>query len=179
MAGARAACQRLDALARRAEALGIDVAPTSGGTAFLTRASGAWSDGGWYVLPAGTPTPSLDAAAVEQFCAAMDDDLGTPQGVAVIFDTLRRANAALDRGDNDARILTATVIDLANALGLAVDIGRPAAGTDDAAIGDLVARRQAAREAKDWAAADSLRDELSALGVVVEDTPAGPVWRRA
>ena len=48
----------------------------------------------------------------------------------------------------------------------------------DAAIEDLVARRQAARDAKDWAAADSLRDELSALGVVVEDTPAGPIWHR-
>ena len=55
----------------------------------------------------------------------------------------------------------------------------PAAGTDDADIEDLVSRRQAAREAKDWATADSLRDELSALGVVVEDTPAGPIWRRA
>ena len=48
----------------------------------------------------------------------------------------------------------------------------------DAAIEDLVARRQAARDAKDWAAADSLREELSALGVVVEDTPAGPIWHR-
>ena len=179
MASARAACQRLDALARRAEVLDIDVAPTSGSTPFLTRASGAWSDDGWYVLPAGTPASSLDAVAVEQFCAAVDDDLGTPQGVAVIFDTLRRANVSLDRGDDDARTLTATVIDLASALGLAADAAGPAAGTDDAAIEDLVARRQEAREAKDWAAADSLRDELSALGVVVEDTPAGPIWRRA
>ena len=179
MAGARAACQRLDALARRAEVLGPDIAPTSGGTPFLAGASGAWSDDGWYVLPAGTPSSSLDAAAVEQFCAAVDDDLGTPQGVAVIFDTLRRANAALDRGDNHAQVLTATVVELAGTLGIAVDAAGPAAGTDDAAIEDLVSRRQAAREVKDWAAADSLRDELAALGVIVEDTPAGPVWRRA
>ena len=48
----------------------------------------------------------------------------------------------------------------------------------DAAIEDLVARRQAARDAKDWATADSLREELSGLGVVVEDTPAGPIWHR-
>ena len=178
MASARAACQRLDALARRATVLRIDVAPTSGGTPFPTRASGAWSDDGWYVLPAGMPASSLDAVAVEQFCAAVDDDLGTPQGVAVIFDTLRRANAALDHGDNDARVLTATVISLAGALGLLVDHGGPDAD-QDADIEDLVSRRQAAREAKDWAAADSLRDELTALGVVVEDTPAGPIWRRA
>ena len=154
MASARAACQRLDALARRAEVL--DPPPGSG-------------SGG-----------ELDVSAVDAFRAAMDDDLGTPQAVAVIFDTLRRANVSLDRGDDDARTLTSTVIDLASALGLATDAAGPAAGTDDdAAIEDLVSRRQAAREAKDWAAADSLRDELSALGVVVEDTPAGPIWRRA
>ena len=153
MASARAACQRLDALARRAEVL--DSAPGSGG-------------GG-----------ELDESAIDAFRAAMDDDLGTPQAVAVIFDTLRRANVSLDRGDDDARTLTATVIDLASALGLAADAAEPAAGTDDAAIEDLVFRRQAARAAKDWSAADSLRDELSALGVVVEDTPAGPIWRRA
>ena len=153
MASARAACQRLDALARRAEVL--DSPPGSG-------------SGG-----------ELDESAVDAFRAAMDDDLGTPQAVAVIFDTLRRANASLDRGDDDARTLTATVIDLASALGLAADAAGPTAGTDDAAIEDLVSRRQAARAAKDWAAADSLRDELSALGVVVEDTPAGPIWRRA
>ena len=119
----------------------------------------------------------LDETAVKAFNSAMDDDLGTPQGVAVMFDTLHRANAALDQGAEEAPSLTATAISLAGALGLSVDEGD--GGTDaDSAVEELVARRQAAREAKDWAAADSLRDELSALGVVVEDTPAGPIWRR-
>ena len=194
MAAARSAVQRLDALARRATVLGIDVAPASGGTPFATKASGTWSDHGWYVLPAGTPASSLDAMAVERFCAAMDDDLGTPQGVAVIFDTLRRANAAIDTVAEDAAKLAATVTELATMLGIlpgrtgdassmgsTIGLSKPT-GTvvpAEAAIEDLVARRQAAREARDWAAADSLRDELSALGVVVEDTPAGPIWRRA
>ncbi|MYE65444.1 MAG: cysteine--tRNA ligase [Acidimicrobiaceae bacterium] len=119
----------------------------------------------------------LDETAVKAFNSAMDDDLGTPQGVAVMFDTLHRANAALDRGAEEALSLTATAISLAGALGLSVDEGD--GGTDaDSAVEELVARRQAAREAKDWAAADALRDELAALGVVVEDTPAGPIWRR-
>ena len=119
----------------------------------------------------------LDETAVKAFNSAMDDDLGTPQGVAVMFDTLHRANAALDRGAEEAPSLTATAISLAGALGLSVDEGD--GGTDaDSAVEELVARRQAAREAKDWAAADALRDELAALGVVVEDTPAGPIWRR-
>ena len=145
MASARAACQRLDALARRATATGPE------------------SD------------DLRDVPAVNAFRLAMDDDLGAPQAVAVIFETLRRANAALDAGTEDAQALTATVINLAGALGMAVE----GAEAGDVGIEELVARRQAAREAKDWATADALRDELSVLGVVVEDTPAGPIWHRA
>ena len=152
MASARAACQRLDALARRAAVL--ETAPESANC-------------------------GIDESAVDAFRIAMDDDLGTPQAVAVIFETLRRANAALDRGADDAPALVATVINLAGALGVAVDAAGREADAGDAAIEDLVARRQAAREAKDWATADALRDELSALNVVVEDTPAGPIWHRA
>ena len=152
MASARAACQRLDALARRAAVL--ETAPESANC-------------------------GIDESAVDAFRIAMDDDLGTPQAVAVIFETLRRANAALDRGADDAPALVATVINLAGALGVAVDTAGSGADAGDAAIDDLVARRQAAREAKDWATADALRDELSALDVVVEDTPAGPIWHRA
>jgi len=153
MASARAACQRLDALARRANV--------------LSRPPESVGAGG------------LDESAVNAFNAAMDDDLGTPQAVAVIFETLRRANAALDRGADDAPALAATVINLAGALGVDVDPAGRSADAGDAAIEDLVARRQAAREAKDWATADALRDKLSALDVVVEDTPAGPIWHRA
>ena len=70
------------------------------------------------------------------------------------------------------------VIEWAGALGMTVEAVEQASG-DNSAIEDLVARRQAAREARDWATADALRDELSALGVVVEDTAAGSIWHRA
>ena len=113
-----------------------------------------------------------------RFRAAMDHDLGTPEAVAVIFDTLRRANAELDAGSVDGAVFADKVIEWAEALGL-VREGVDQASDGDAAIEGLVARRQAAREAKDWPAADALRDELAVLGVVVEDTPAGPIWRRA
>ena len=73
MAQARGAIERLDSMARKAAAAGID--------------------------PAGAP---LDEAAVEAFRKAMDDDLGTPEGVATIFETVRRANAAIDAGDTTA-----------------------------------------------------------------------------
>ena len=81
-----------------------------------------------------------------------DGTWSTPQAVAVIFETLRRANAALDAGTEDAQALTATVINLAGALGMAVE----GAEAGDVGIEELVARRQSAREAKDWATADAL-----------------------
>ena len=175
MAQARSAAARLDAMARRAAAAGI---ATDG----LDRG------------PAGIETdrPGRDRAAAAAFRAAMDADLGTPEALAAVFETLRRANAALDRGDGaDAADLAATVVELAEVLGLRIGADDRAArpGTGEAAdaaaaagegaeIETLVAARQQARAARDFAEADRLRDELSAKGVTVEDTPAGPVWHR-
>ena len=184
LASARAAVQRLDALARRAAAKGIRVEPTHSDPAIHLHTVGDWNDGEWVILPRSYKEhPQIsdlqrDEVAVEAFRAAMDDDLGTPQAVSVIFDSLRRANAALDAGTEDAATRVATVIDVVGALGLAVDAA-DGVSEDDSAIEDLVAQRQAAREARDWATADALREELSALGVVVEDTPAGPIWHRS
>ena len=179
MASARSAVRRLDAMARRARVSGIHLRT---------------------LADPGTRR-RFDKAAVKAFETAMDHDLGTPEAVGVIFETARRANAAIDARAANAAQLVGTVVYLAGALGIAahsarrrepmaVSEGAPGPvevevedieqGSDnDEAIEDLVARRQAAREAKDWAAADALRDELAALGVIVEDTPAGSVWRRA
>ena len=179
MASARSAVQRLDALARRtavvtaAKASESDVESASGAEPGSGSGVGSGSGSGTY-----DSVGHFDESAWDAFRSAMDDDLGTPQAVAVVFDTLRRANAALDDGTDDAAALAGTVIALAGALGVAVDSGGHVTGADTA-VEDLVSRRQAAREAKDWATADSLRDELSAMGVVVEDTPAGPVWHRS
>jgi cysteinyl-tRNA synthetase len=129
-----------------------------------------------YPLDSSAP---LDGEAVTDFNDAVDDDLATPSGVAVIFETVRRANAAIDAGDDDAaRSLVATVHALAGALGL--DLRADRGDVDgDAEIDALVAARTAARASKDFAEADRIRDELTARGIVVEDTAAGPVWRRA
>ncbi|MFT5202610.1 MAG: cysteinyl-tRNA synthetase [Candidatus Aldehydirespiratoraceae bacterium] len=146
MAQARAAIERIDAMARKATAAGVT------------------ADG-----------PERETAAVDTFRAAMDNDMGTPEAVATIFETVRRANAALDAGD-DAAALVATVHDLAGALGLPV--GHTATGDDDAEIDELVAARTEARLAKDFAEADRVRDELTSRNIIVEDTPSGPVWHR-
>lgn len=149
MTQARSGIERLDAMARKAKAAGIT-------------GEGA----------------TLDADAVDAFRAAMDDDMGTPEAVATIFETVRKANAALDDDDPTAASLVATVFDLAGALG--IRIGEEASSADgDAEIDALVAARTAAREAKDFTEADRLRDELTARDIVVEDTPTGPVWHRA
>jgi cysteinyl-tRNA synthetase len=126
------------------------------------------------------PTAPLDHDAIAAFNEAVDDDLATPSGVAVIFETVRRANAAIDAGDDSAaRSLVATVHALAGAFGLELRADDHAGGDDDAEVDALVAARTAARAAKDFAEADRIRDELTARGIVVEDTASGPIWRRA
>ena len=120
---------------------------------------------------AGARAAGVDAAALERFVGQMDDDLDTPGALAAIFDLVRRANAAADGHDDEAgRHLARTAQVLAGALGLALAAGEHEI---DANSASLVARRDAARAARDWALADQLRDALAARGWVVEDGPDG------
>jgi len=106
----------------------------------------------------------------------MDDDLDTPGATALIFDTVRRANAAVDAGDRPlAAALAAAVIEMCAALGLELKV---AADVDDSAA-ELARQLDAARAAKDFSAADRIRGELQASGYVVETTKDGTRVRRA
>ncbi|WP_341728328.1 cysteine--tRNA ligase [Brooklawnia sp.] len=125
----------------------------------------------------------LPAAFVE----AMDDDLGTPAAVAVVFDTVRQGNRDLDSADKQAAAGRLTQLRaMLHVLGL--DPFDPAwAGSQgsgdlteivDGLVQLLLEQRAQARVRKDWAAADAIRDQLTALGLTIEDTPDGARWSR-
>ena len=131
------------------------------------------------------PSPVEFPAA---FVAAMNDDLGVPQALAAVYDTVRAGNAALADGDHQtARQARDEVAAMLDVLGLSPYAEPWSAQADDGAarraLGPLVdvvlAQRQAARERKDFAVADALRDGLAASGIAVEDTPTGPRWSLA
>ena len=128
------------------------------------------------VIELADDAPLVDAE-VQAFVEAMDHDFGAPQAVATIFELVRAGHTALDENDLEAAASIARTVDeLTGALGLVATAAHD--GDDADEIDDLVARRQAARKAKDFAEADRLRDELHARGIEVEDTAAGPVWHR-
>ncbi len=145
---------------------------------FLDRAEAMTGDTGWL---AWAPSESIPAA----FGEAMDDDLGTPAALAVLFGTIREGNVSVERGDTaSVAAAYAAVRSMLDILGL--DPGAPEwAGqhaTDnlrpvvDGLVAAMLEQRTRARARKDWPAADAIRDQLATIGLKVEDTPTGPRW---
>jgi cysteinyl-tRNA synthetase len=132
------------------------------------------------------------AKATEEFDAGLSEDLNTARALAAVFDLVREANIAMDKGefrqgdvstaqeflaafdkvfavmkDNDAEKLRA------------LGYGSPESGPDDAEIDSLVAERNAAKKKRDFAAADRIRKELADRGIIIEDAKDGSVrWKR-
>jgi cysteinyl-tRNA synthetase len=118
-----------------------------------------------------------DAGALDQFRAAMDDDLQTPAATGLLFDLVRQANAALDGGDEaGAAPAAAAALEIAGALGL--ELRADVADVPDEVLA-WARERDEARAAKDWPRADALRDRITAAGYVIEDTAVGTIVRPA
>ena len=127
--------------------------------------------------------PELDFSLLpSEFVEAMDDDLSVPQALAVLHNSVRDGNAALATADKPqvAQRLT-EVSAMLRVLGLDEAMDDATSGDERAVIDALVSlaleQRAAARERKDYAAADAIRNQLADAGVVVEDTPAGARWQ--
>ncbi|HNI34649.1 MAG TPA: cysteine--tRNA ligase [Microthrixaceae bacterium] len=117
-----------------------------------------------------------DTATIERFVGHMDDDLNTPRALAVIAETVTEINRRLDIEDiAGTEPLAAAFRSMLVAVGLTVDDEVAAVG-DEAAT--LCRQRDDARAAKEWARADEIRDQLQAMGYVVEDTPTGTKVRK-
>jgi cysteinyl-tRNA synthetase len=150
LVGAVAALERLDSFARR---VATDLPAVAEGTV------------------------ASDPAAIDRFREVMDDDLRTQAAIALVFDLVREANAALDAGDTAAAgPRAAAALEITRTLGLEL---RGEEAEVPAEVLALARERDEARAARDWARADALRDQIKASGYVVEDTPAGAVVRPA
>jgi len=132
----------------------------------------------------------------EEFSRAMDDDFNSARALAAVFEAVKKGNKVLDEAGGrpkgpEAAELTAILADIRSISGIlgvflidpkAYFGGKKEKGMADqkidaAMVEDLIAQRAAARKEKNFARADEIRDELQANNIVLEDGPAGTVWR--
>jgi cysteinyl-tRNA synthetase len=123
-----------------------------------------------------------------RFEEAMNEDFNTPRAIAALFDLSREVNTLLNAGQSVSRVTLEAIDSLYQTLGegilgiqfdrLAPD-GSSQAGSDlvDGLVQMLLDLRQEARQAREWARADAIRDSLTGLGIILEDSPEGTRWR--
>jgi cysteinyl-tRNA synthetase len=143
----------------------------------------------------GGSSPAIAERAVkakDDFDRGLADDLNTALALAAIFDLVRDANTAMDRGEfrQDDAVPVHDVMETFDAIFAvlrdddkeklhSLGIGQASASLSDTDVEALVAERQAARKRRDFAASDRIRDQLSERGVILEDSRDGGVrWKR-
>jgi cysteinyl-tRNA synthetase len=122
----------------------------------------------------------IEILIADEFAKAMNDDLAVPQALAFIAESMRIGNSAGD----DKKVLAKTAGEIRGALSILgcdpKDAAFAGSKSNNAAMDGLIKlaleQREAARERKDFTAADQIRDQIAALGITVEDTSNGPRW---
>ena len=131
----------------------------------------ALGQGDWHAF-----REKMDARAA-QFAEAMDDDLNTADGIAALFEMARDINTYIAQPQPKEAVAYAVkrFDELCGVLGL---LYNRASKDLDSEVEALIAERQAARKAKDFARADAIRDQLAGMGILLKDTPQGVQWSR-
>ncbi|HEY3837560.1 MAG TPA: cysteine--tRNA ligase [Bryobacteraceae bacterium] len=119
-------------------------------------------------------------AAVKTFRDAMDDDLNTAEALAAVFEYIRDTNSAMDSGEFRAGNVAGAkgLLTLFDSVFEVLEVTRSADALSDAQVEALIAERQQARKARDFKRSDAIRDELTAKGIILEDTKDGIRWKR-
>jgi cysteinyl-tRNA synthetase len=150
----------------------LDYTPTS-----LSDAQSALDRISGFIKRAKLQTSSVTVPLPESFVSAMNSDLNVPGAIAVIHETVRAGNTALDA--NDINIVTtclSQVVQMVEVLGLMLEQAKDIDPALTQKIEELISLRAEAKAGKDFAKADQIRDELTTLGVTLEDLPNQTIW---
>jgi len=130
-------------------------------------------------------TVPADTAFEQQFIDAMDDDFNTPKALSVLFEISKEINKLKDKDKKKSEGLSALLKQLGGLIGILQENpdsflqGGSESDLSDDDIDRLMTERTQARQSKDWARSDQIRDELAQKGIVLEDGAVGTTWRRA
>jgi len=129
------------------------------------------------------PITGVDSSFDARFTAAMDDDFNTPEALSVLFDLARELNRTKQEAPDKAPALAHELRRLGGALGLLeqdpasfLQGSGAALPLSEAEIEGRISERATAKQAKDFATADAIRDELAALGIILKDSREGTTW---
>jgi len=114
----------------------------------------------------------------QAFIEAMDDDFNSPLALAALYELVKAINTARDNGVNDEQLKPAQSMlrELTNVLGLRLQ-EKQGSGEAETQVNALIAERNEARQQKQWALSDQIRDRLKEMGVTIEDSKDGTKWR--